>query len=133
MLTSRVHESIDANAEAVLDFLEKAARFLYLDCPSSRQPEAAAGSTSFCVERVGSVISVRENSGISGQRGAEMIRFEVVQHTKTEARVDGFHAADNQDFTLMFYRIWLRLAIAFSARSAGETLRKVQELEGSGG
>ncbi|HLO34154.1 MAG TPA: hypothetical protein VK249_33725 [Anaerolineales bacterium] len=126
MLTYALQEAIDASTDDILDFLERDIRSIH---PYKQKLEGAEITVHIQGVRTGNIIAVYARTSTSEGRGDEMIRFEVVRHTKTSSMVKAFYECDNPHSILMFHRIWARLAIAFRADFAGEALRKLNKIE----
>lgn len=129
MLTTRLREAIDANAGDVLDFLERTSRSIPFYREETKQPNGTDKPLVFEVERKNNIISIYARHPASDSLADEIIRFEVLERTKSVSMINAFYQHDNPQFLLIFYRVWTRLAIGFAAPFAGRALAKLQELE----
>jgi hypothetical protein len=128
MLTADLQEAMDANADDILDFLEREIRAIQ---PCKQPSEGMNMMIDVQREHKGNMISVYERTCQAGQNRSGIIRFEVIQYTKTLSIIKAFYEVNDQQFILVFYRIWTKLAIAFGATFAGEAFRALHELEQS--
>jgi hypothetical protein len=126
MPTATLREAMDANADDILDFLEREIRSIH---PCEQQ----SGGMKINVQREhhGMLSVVYERTCGNEQVGMGIIRFEVIQRAKTMSTIKAFYEGNNQQLVILFYRIWTKLAIAFGATFAGEALRTLHELEQS--
>lgn len=129
MLTSTLQEAVDANAGDILDFLERTSRSIPFYKQEPEQSDETGRSSFFEVERRDQIVSIYARCSASDEQRDEIIRFEVVERTKSISLINAFYQHDAPQVLLLFYRIWTRLAIGFGAPFAGIALTKLRELE----
>lgn len=121
-----VEESVDANAEDILDFLAREVQYIHPDADQINQP---ARINNFYGERKDNTVSIYIKSSASDGQGKEVIRFEVISRLESISVIKAFYESNNSHIALRFYKIWSRVGVAFGANFAYEALRKMHDLK----
>ncbi len=129
MLTVSLEESVDANAEDILDFLAREVQYIHPDKKQFEQPEILERTINFYGECRGNIVSIFVKSCESARQGEEAIKFEIIPRSETMSVIKAFYECNNSHIVLKFYKIWSRVGVAFGASFAGKALRKMQNLK----